>query len=271
MGDKMDNDLQYCVNWLTQETHGTHDKSALSKTTSNTKQESNDALFERYRALVNVREPLPASEDFLAAQDRMLQARIAERGITRASELPRVKNDPRISLWRGDITTLEVDAIVNAANSQLLGCWIPGHYCIDNAIHTFAGIQLRAECARIMQEQGFPEPSGMAKATSAFNLPATYVIHTVGPIANGAPSDVDRTLLANCYTSCLDVASGLRCKSIAFCCISTGVFGFPQDQAAKIAVGSTAAWLDAHNSEMHVVFNVFGEKDERLYHELLCE
>ena len=172
-------------------------------------------------------------------------------------------------LWRGDITTLGVDAIVNAANSQMLGCFVPGHHCIDNAIHTFAGIQLRLECARLMEEQGYPEPTGMAKVTGAFNLPSKRIIHTVGPIACGEASDLDRALLANCYTACLDAALEAGCESIAPCCISTGVFGFPQDEAAHIAVATVDEWLDDHDNALDVVFNVFGETDERLYKALL--
>lgn len=227
-------------------------------------------LFRRFRDLVNTREPRPASAQFLAVQDRMLQGLIAEAGITRADELPRTPADSRLSLWRGDITTLAADAIVNAANSQMLGCWVPGHYCIDNAIHTFAGVQLRAECARLMAAQGFPEPTGMAKVTGAYNLPARWIIHTVGPIANGRATEVDRALLADCYESCLAAAADLGCQSIAFCCISTGVFGFPQVEAAAIAVATVRAWLDAHDAPLHVVFNVFGAEDERIYRELLC-
>lgn len=201
----------------------------------------------------------------------MLKSRIGDAGITDAAGLQRSAADKRIFLWRGDITTLRVDAIVNAANSQMLGCWVPGHFCIDNAIHTFAGIQLRAECARLMKEQGYPEPTGMAKITSAYNLPSKWIIHTVGPIANGRPTDVDCALLADCYRRCLDAADEVGAKSVAFCCISTGVFGFPQKEAAEIAVKAVRNWLDSNDSDMHVVFNVFGEADEVIYHGLLFE
>jgi O-acetyl-ADP-ribose deacetylase (regulator of RNase III) len=228
-----------------------------------------DALFNQFRALVNTREPKPATERFLAVQDRMLRTRIEYAGITQADDLPPVPIDSRISLWRGDITTLAADAIVNAANDQLLGCWVPGHYCIDNAIHTFAGIQLRADCARIMAAQGHAEPTGLAKITPAYNLPAHYVIHTVGPIAAGHPSARDCELLAQSYNSCLDVAAERGCHSIAFCCISTGVFGFPQEAAARIATDTVRAWLDAHDCDIHVIFNVFSAQDERIYHDIL--
>mgnify|MGYP001043609993 CR=1 FL=1 len=230
------------------------------------------AQWDVFRALVNTRPPLPASDEFLALQDELLRDIIAHRGITRPEDIEPCPCDSRIALWRGDITTLAVDAIVNAANSQMLGCFVPGHFCIDNAIHTFAGVQLRIECARLMDEQGYAEPTGMAKVTDAFNLPSRYIIHTVGPIAQGAPSDLDRALLANCYTACLDAADELGCESIAFCCISTGVFGFPQEQAAPIAVRTVEEWLDAHPDTpvKRVIFNVFSERDEKVYERLLA-
>ena len=258
-------DLRYVVEYLASERYGAREGSRLIADIAD-----DEALFAAFRDLSNMREPVPVTEEFLVAQDRMLQSRMEATGITVASELARVPADPRLSLWCGDITALEADAIVNAANSQMLGCRLPGHYCIDNAIHTFAGVQLRLECARLMDEQGHPEPAGMAKVTPAYNLPATWVIHTVGPIANGQPDDVDRALLANCYESCLDAAREVGASSIAFCCISTGVFGFPRGEAARIAVRAVRGWLDAHpEPAMHVIFNVFGEADEELYHGLL--
>ncbi len=231
--------------------------------------QSETALFTQFRALVNTREPGPASEKFIATQNRVLQGMIARAGITQAATLERTPLDARVSLWRGDITTLAVDAIVNAANSQMLGCWVPGHHCIDNAIHTFAGIQLRHDCAQIMAAQGHEEPTAQAKVTPGYNLPARHVIHTVGPITNGQPTAKQRAQLAQCYTSCLDAARARGLNSIAFCCISTGVFGFPQTDAAQIATSSVRAWLDANNSSMHVIFNVFTQADERLYHDIL--
>lgn len=223
-----------------------------------------------FRALVNVREPWPADERFLAAQDQVLRELIARKGITSADGLAPVPGDPRLRLWRGDITTLEADAIVNAANSRLLGCWVPGHHCIDNAIHTYAGVQLRLACNNIMRAQGFDEPTGSAKVTEAFNLPSRLVVHTVGPIANGQPTERQRAQLASCYASCLDAAHERGAQSIAFCCISTGVFGFPQGEAARIAVGAVRRWLDEHGPHAPlVVFNVFGQTDEALYRSLL--
>lgn len=215
------------------------------------------------------RQVLAQEPAWLALQDELLQGLIAETG---ASTLDTAKPSPlddRVLLWRGDITTLAVDAIVNAANSQMLGCWVPGHHCIDNAIHTYSGVQLRAECARLMEEQGTEEPTGMAKITPAYNLPCKHVIHTVGPIANGNPTNLHRAQLASCYTNCLGLAASEGLASIAFCCISTGVFGFPQREAAQIAVRTVKEWLGSHGSEMRVVFNVFSKTDERIYRELL--
>lgn len=233
--------------------------------------ETGDAgeLWTAFRALVNTRPPWPAGEDLLAAQDELLRGLIAEAGVYGVDETAASPDDPRIRLWRGDITTLSVDAIVNAANSQMLGCWVPGHFCIDNAIHTFAGVQLRLECARIMEAQGHEEPTGCAKVTDAYNLPSKRIVHTVGPIANGHPTDLHRVQLASCYESCLDAAESEGLSSIAFCCISTGVFGFPQQEAAEIAVRTVGEWLDRNGSGMAVVFNVFGEADEQIYRDLL--
>ena len=227
--------------------------------------ETADKLWIAFRALVNTRPPVPADPAWLAMQDELLQGMIAEVGMSTLDDTTPAPADPRLRLWRGDITTFAADAIVNAANSQMLGCWVPGHHCIDNAIHTFSGVQLRIECARIMEAQDHDEPTGAAKITSAYNLPAKHVIHTVGPIANARPTDLHREQLASCYTSCLDAAAGNGLHSIAFCCISTGVFGFPQREAAEIAVRTVREWLDANASGMTVVFNVFGAEDEVLY------
>lgn len=258
-------DLAYCVNYLAAERFG----AKKARETVATLEGDEHALFEAYRTLANVREPMPATDKFFAAQDRMLQDRIAEAGILDASALPRTPLDGRLSLWRGDITTLAADVVVNAANSRLLGCWVPGHHCIDNAIHTYAGIQLRAECARIMRAQGHPEPTGLAKMTEAYNLPAKWIAHTVGPIANGSPDDEDRALLASCYESCMDAALEAGAANIAFCCVGTGIFGFPQEEAAKLAVRTVRRCLDESESDIHVVFDVFLESDERIYRDIL--
>ena len=228
-----------------------------------------DALWAAFRALVNTRPPWPTADEFLTDQDELLQGLIEEAGIHGIDDAYPSADNPHIRLWRGDITTLSVDAIVNAANSQMLGCWVPGHFCIDNAIHTYAGVQLRAECARIMEAQSHEEPTGAAKITDAYNLPSERIIHTVGPIANGHPTNLHREQLASCYRSCLDVAAGNALSSIAFCCISTGVFGFPQREAAEIAVSTVRGWLEKSCSDMTVIFNVFGNTDESIYAELL--
>ena len=232
-----------------------------------------DGLWTLFRVLVNVRPPAPAMPAFLDLQDELLRAVIAEKGIATVDDAQPAPGDPRMRLWRGDITALAVDGIVNAANSQMLGCWQPGHHCIDNAIHTYAGIQLRQECADMMREQGREEPTGQAKVTRAYNLPAKRIIHTVGPIAGGQPTDEHRTQLAQCYRSCLDAAVEAKLRSVAFCCISTGVFGFPQVEAAKIAASTVRAWLDEHDmapdNGLIVVFNVFSGEDEAIYRRIL--
>lgn len=227
--------------------------------------------WEQFRALVNTREPKPASPEFLKVQDRMLQLMVAEPGITEADELARIASDPRLSIWRGDITALRCDAIVNAANSALLGCWIPGHLCIDNAIHTFAGMQLRLECDRIMKAQGHLEPTGQAKITPGYNLPARYILHTVGPIVDGPLTPQHEAELASCYESCLALAAENYLESVAFCCISTGVFCFPNHRAAEIAAQTVRDFLAKDTSVKRVVFNVFKDLDLAIYEELLAE
>ncbi len=218
------------------------------------------------RSLVNVRESLPVSQEFLRIQDEYLIEENKARGITDIESLKPIENE--LYLWRGDITTLKVGAIVNAANSGMTGCWQPCHACIDNCIHTFAGIQLRAVCADIMEKQGHEEPTGQAKITRAFNLPCDYVIHTVGPIVGNHLTEEDCQLLASCYKSCLNAAKENKIDSIAFCCISTGVFHFPQEKAARIAVDTVRKWKAENESDIKVIFNVFGEKDEKIYREI---
>lgn len=227
-----------------------------------------DGLWDAFRALVNTRPAWAADARWIEMQDELLTGMIAEAGICGIDSTEAVSDDGRVRLWRGDITTLDVDAIVNAANSRMLGCWVPGHHCIDNAIHTFAGVQLRAECARIMEEQGCDEPTGAAKITAAYNLPSRHVIHTVGPIADGRPNDAHRMQLASCYRSCLDLAAKYGLRSLGFCCISTGIFGFPQKEAARIAVDAVRGWLESHGG-MTVVFDVFSETDYAIYRRLL--
>ncbi len=214
------------------------------------------------RSLVNIRAPGAISDKFLQVQDAYLQERNRERGI----------NDVAfddICLWRGDITTLKVDAIVNAANSGMTGCYQPCHSCIDNCIHTFAGVQLRNKCAEMMMHQGHEEPTGQAKITPAYNLPCKYVLHTVGPIVTGPLTICHKIQLASCYKSCLEIAAQNNVQSIAFCCISTGVFMFPAEEAARIAVATVRDWKRETRSSMKVVFNVFSEKDEAIYRKVL--
>lgn len=220
------------------------------------------------RALMNVRPPRPASDEFLRVQDEYLKERLAERGgMTTLKDLSPA--EPGIYLWQGDITTLAVDAIVNAANSQLLGCFSPCHSCIDNAIHTYAGVQLRLECARIMAEQMTEEPAGRAKITSAYNLPCRHVLHTVGPVVYGSVTQQNRAELAGCYRSCLELAAADGLDSAAFCCISTGEFRFPNQAAAEIAVETVRAWQREHPGAVQVIFNVFKETDYDIYRKIL--
>ena len=220
------------------------------------------------RALCNVREPVPAPADFLAVQDAYLQEETRRKGVTDAARIPEA--EPGIRLWRGDITTLRCDAIVNAANSALLGCFVPCHGCIDNAIHTYAGVQLRLACAELMAAQGHPEPAGRAKITPAFNLPSRYVLHTVGPIVRNQPTARDEALLAACYRSCLALAAAHGARSVAFCCISTGEFHFPSARAAQIAVQTVREARKTLQHEMDVIFNVYQERDLRIYEGLLA-
>ena len=219
------------------------------------------------RSLFNIRMPGNISNDFLSVQDEYLQEETAAKGITDLADLSPVWEG--IYLWQGDITTLRCDAIVNAANSGMTGCYAPCHGCIDNCIHTYAGIQLRLECDKIMRKQGHEEETGKAKITSAYNLPCKYVIHTVGPIISDPLTDTDEALLASCYRSCLELAEQNGVRSIAFCCISTGEFHFPNDKAAKIAVQTVKDYQEQTGSDMEVIFNVFKDIDYEIYRRLL--
>ena len=219
------------------------------------------------RSLMNVRPPAPVSEAFLDVQGAYLEERLAERGITSLNDLTPVR--PGLYLWQGDITTLAVDAIVNAANSRMLGCFVPCHSCIDNAIHTYAGMQLRLECARIMEKQEGAEPAGKAKITKAYHLPCRYVLHTVGPIIDGEVTQAERDMLASCYRSCLNLAAANELHSVAFCCISTGEYHFPNTMAAEIAIETVEAWRKQNKEPIEVVFNVFKDCDYAIYKRLL--
>ena len=229
-----------------------------------------------FRDLRNVREPKPVSEEFLRLQDEELQAQLQEKGIVELVDIMDVGRDApwhvstgkQLLLWQGDITRLRVDAIVNAANAQMLGCFHPLHGCIDNAIHSAAGVQLREECHRLMQQQGHLEPTGRAKITKAYNLPCKYVIHTVGPIVpTGIPTPMQKEQLTSCYRSIMQLADENHLESIAFCCISTGEIRFPNQLAAGIAVRTVKDYLTVHPdcSIKQVVFNVFKDEDKRIY------
>ena len=219
------------------------------------------------RSLMNVRLPRTVSPEFLRVQDAYLREVTREKGVTRLEDL--TPADGELYLWQGDITTLACDAIVNAANSQMLGCFRPLHNCIDNCIHTYAGVQLRLRCAELMHAQGHEEPTGRAKITPAYNLPSRFVLHTVGPIVEGRLTRRHRDLLASSYRACLTLAEENGCESVAFCCISTGVFGFPKKEAAKIAVETVKAYKAEKESPIRVVFNVFGDEDLAIYQRLL--
>lgn len=221
------------------------------------------------RALMNVRPPRPVKEEFLVVQDEYLSEERDMEGVVDVGALPSLRSDGRLALWRGDITTLKVDAIVNAANSGMRGCFQALHSCIDNIIHSKSGIQLRLYCDEMMNRQGHEEPAGQAKITPAFNLPCRYVLHTVGPIVGGRVTRRDRELLASCYRSCLELAAEKGLESVAFCCISTGVFHFPNQEAAEIAVKTVTDFLQTPSSVRKVIFNVFKDMDEQIYRNLL--
>ncbi len=219
------------------------------------------------RALFNIRMPQDVTEEFLLVQNEYLQTENLEKGITDYKDLKPIAEGTY--LWQGDISSLKCGAIVNAANSQMLGCFRPNHSCIDNCIHTFAGIQLRYDCAKLMRKQGHEEETGTAKITPAYNLPADYVIHTVGPIVEGRLSKRHENLLASCYRACLEKADEHGLDSIAFCCISTGVFMFPNERAAEIAVQTVKDYKAETGSDIDVIFNVFKDLDLRIYEKLL--
>ena len=219
------------------------------------------------RALFNVRMPKPIGTEFLRVQDAYLCEETRQKGVVELADLTPIQ--PDIYLWQGDITTLRCDAVVNAANSAMLGCFCPNHGCIDNAIHTFAGVQLRLACAALMEKQGHDEPTGRAKITSAFNLPCRCVIHTVGPIIHGKPTEKDCELLRSCYRSCMALADENGLDSIAFCCISTGEFRFPNERAAEIAIQTVTAYKAETQSEIKVIFDVWKNEDYEIYSRLL--
>jgi O-acetyl-ADP-ribose deacetylase (regulator of RNase III) len=237
------------------------------------------ALIRLLRSLMNVRLPRPIGTEFLRVQDEFLHEQLNEKGIVNLSEIPTIAEDypqssfsfkDRVSIWQGDITLLRVDAIVNAANSMMLGCFSPGHGCIDNVIHSAAGVQLRDECYRIMTEQVYDEPTGHAKITGAYNLPSRHVIHTVGPIVYPALTAQHEEELRSCYQNSLACAAENNIQSIAFCCISTGEYRFPNHRAAVIAVQAVADFLKNNQSSIQwVIFNIFKNDDFKIYMDLL--
>lgn len=221
------------------------------------------------RSLFNIRSPHSIDDNFLQIQDEYLQEELSKKKITLLSDLTPIEKD--LYIWRGDITLIKCGAIVNAANSGMTGCYQPCHACIDNCIHTFSGIQLRNYCNDLIIKQGFLEPTGKAKITPAFNLPCDYVIHTVGPIVQGELTDKHCELLKSCYESCLQIATENNIQSIAFCCISTGVFHFPIERAAEIAVQTVRDYKKKNNSNIEVIFNVFSNRDEQVYKRIFAE
>lgn len=221
------------------------------------------------RGLMNIRAPRPIGTEFLKVQDEYLSEEVREKGIIDSDTLPVSPINNRLVLWRGDITTLKVDGIVNAANRALRGCFVPCHSCVDNIIHSVSGIQLRLDCDKLMTEQGYDEPTGKAKITPAYNLPCRFVLHTVGPIVADRFTETHCRQLADCYKSCLELASGKGLRSIAFCCISTGEFRFPQKKAAEIAVQTVTEFLQTNAQIEKVVFNVFKQEDYDIYKKLL--
>ena len=226
------------------------------------------------RSLMNIRMPKKLDDSVLTVQDEYLRERVLENGIVTLSEITVIRNG--MSIWQGDITRLAVDAIVNAANSQMLGCFVPMHTCIDNCIHTFAGVQLRAECSRQMNQlrikygKDYEQPTAVPMLTDAYNLPAKKVIHIVGPIVQYELTPELEKDLADCYLNTLDMCLDHNLKSVAFCCISTGVFHFPNKRAAEIAVSTVDNWLSQHPGAMErVIFNVFKDEDKKYYEELI--
>ena len=268
------NRLDYLINYLVKED---------SRYSELELPESIEKKRDLFRALRNIREPKPVSEEFLRLQDEELQEQLKEKGIielyqlsTLYSQLSTTLNSKpstlNYTIWQGDITRLKVDAIVNAANSQMLGCFHPLHKCIDNAIHSASGVQLREECHQLMLQQGHEESTGQAKITKAYNLPCKYVIHTVGPIIpNGIPTEFQKEQLASCYRSIMACAEENHLESVAFCCISTGEFRFPNQLAAEIAVKTVSDFFVEHpeRSIKQVVFNVFKDVDKRIYEGIL--
>ncbi len=217
---------------------------------------------DKIRALMNITIPNNLSDEFYQKQDEYLQSLYANKDIVNAED---ILKDKQIALVLHDITEIKADAIVNACNSQLLGCFAPLHYCIDNAIHSFGGLQIRRDLLPIMQQQNFFEPNGRCKVTKGYNLPSKYVFHTVGPVCNGGVTDEMKDDLKNCYISCLKKADEMQLNNIVFCSLSTGIFGFPIEIASSIAITSVKQYLNSTNSNLRVIFDLFSERDYKIY------
>ncbi|MBR3298329.1 MAG: protein-ADP-ribose hydrolase [Clostridia bacterium] len=236
--------------------------------------EDNEGKRRILRSLMNIRMPRKMNDSILKVQDEYLRERIRENGVVSLADIPEIKDG--MSIWQGDITRLSVDAIVNAANSQMLGCFVPMHTCIDNCIHTFAGVQLRAECNRQMNQlrirygRDYEQPTAVPMLTDGYNLPAKKIVHVVGPIVEDRLTPALEKDLADCYRNTLDLCAENGLRSVAFCCISTGVFRFPNQRAAEIAVETVSKWLVEHKGRIdRVIFNVFKDEDKAYYEELL--
>lgn len=224
-----------------------------------------EELFTIFRSFINIREAKPISKEFIDLQDEYLKRVKERKGILDLDSLIKVKNN--IYLYYEDITRLKVDAIVNAANEYMTGCYIPCHNCIDNIIHTYSGIQLRQECSKIINNRGKNLETGKAIITKAYNLPSKYIIHTVGPIVKSYPTKEDCALLKDCYLSCLNIAKEYNLESIAFCCISTGVYNFDKEIAAKIALNTCIEYLK--NSNIKIIFSVYDKENQEIYRKLI--
>ena len=243
------NDIKWCINYL-KEYNGIEKLPEIG----------DEAVF---RALQNITMPHNLTDEFYQKQDSILQDILSRKEITDVGAFP-----DGITVYKGDITLIKADAIVNACNNKMLGCFVPGHHCIDNAIHSFAGLQVRRDMMKVMEAQGHDEPNGDCKVTSGYNLPSKYIFHTVGPIYSGTKQD--ETDLQNCYLSCLKKADEMGLNSIVFCCLSTGVFGYPNEKAAIVAVNQVKKYLKEENKHVKkVIFNVFLEKDYDIYKRLL--
>lgn len=239
------NDLDWCIDYLKNINHINH----------KVRYEG----YDYFRALLNITMPIHLSDEFYLRQDKVLKDLLSKKVVVDSNDFK-----DGISLYKGDITLIKADAIVNACNSDLLGCFIPLHHCIDNAIHSFAGLQVRRDLYDVMQKQGHKEKNGFVKVTKGYNLPSKYIFHTVGPIYD--KSNQNEIDLENCYLSCLKKADEMGLESIVFCSISTGVFSFPIDKASDIAINTVKDYLKAENKNIKkVIFDLFSDNDYYVY------